>query len=45
MAPFWSINIVEARKNPGEPMAQLVMQEIRLSKREDSILDRWRIAN
>ena len=44
MVPCWNINIVEATENPGKPMAQLEMQEIRLSQREDNTIDRWRIA-
>ena len=39
-----NINIVEATEDPGQPMAQIEMREIRRKQREDKLIDRWRIA-
>ena len=39
--PCMSINIKEATETPGQPMAQIVMREIRQKQREDKVLGKW----
>ncbi|XP_053372981.1 uncharacterized protein LOC123532109 [Mercenaria mercenaria] len=39
-----NINIIDVTEDPGQPMAQIEMREIRRKQREDPIIDKWRIA-